>query len=66
MIFDYKITPKKTFFNYKITNQKEISGMGETKTVKLLKEEGNVYFDYSVKTPHNDLMAFMFIIIYKY
>lgn len=65
MIFDYKITNKKTFFNYKITNPKEISGMGETKIVKLLKNQGTIYFDYAVKTPHNDLMAFMFIIIFN-
>lgn len=65
MIFEYIITDKYTKFIYRIEDKTEMSGMGETSNVTLLKPYGHIYFNYSVKNPHNDIMAFIIIVIFK-
>ena len=65
MIFNYRITDNKTIFNYEIENETEMSGMGETQILTLLNKKGEVYFNYPVKNPHNDIMAFIIIIIFN-
>mgnify|MGYP001201435370 CR=1 FL=1 len=64
MKINYKITNTKTIFNYEVENVEELEGMGETKILRLLEKKGEVYFDYSLKNPHNDIIAYMGIIIF--
>ena len=64
MILNYRITENKTIFDYIIENDEELEGMGETKMLSLINKKGNVYFDYPVKNPHNDILAYMSIIIF--
>ena len=64
MKFSYKIVNNKTFFNYEVEDDIEIEGKGETKILKLKEKKGSAYFNYVVKKPHNDIMSFIFLIIY--
>ena len=63
MKFYYTIRDK-TYFNYEVTDKEEMEGKGETQIVKLKRKKGSVNFDYKVQKPHNDIMAFIFIIIF--
>ena len=68
MIFNYIIIPEehKTLFTFEVEEEEEMCGFGENKS-KLLSinsKKGSVYFDYILKKPHNDLLAFMIIIIF--
>ena len=40
-----------------------MTGMGETKIINLITSKGSV-FDYKLKRPHNDILAFMCVIIF--
>ena len=64
MIFDYLITKNNTQFKYIAETKEELSGMGEVTILKLNDYKGNVFFDYPVKNPHNDIMAFIIIVIF--
>ena len=65
MILNYKILKDSTIFEYQIESNHELSGMGETKMVTLLRPTGEVHFNYPVKNPHNDIMAFIILTIFK-
>ena len=65
MIFDYKVFPNKTSFYYEVENDNEMIGQGESQKVKLKNKSGEVYFNYSVSNPHNDIMAFIIIIVFN-
>lgn len=64
MKLNYRIDSKFTYFTYEIESNNEMSGKGETTILTLKQPKGQVYFEYSVKNPHNDIMAFISVIIF--
>ena len=62
MRFNYNIIQNKTIFECFPEDLNEYSGKGETTTLSLVSKK--VWFNYQLKNPNNDIIAFMCIIIF--